>query len=94
MTFEECMEKAFVEIGVAPQRGTPAWRVCKYVWDSAGEEKKADESLVRAAYAWWAGKRPTIWDFKAHTEHPGVNCTSDAERDLAGAVAGNLTAQG
>jgi len=35
MTFEECMKKSFMEIGVAAQTGTPAWKACKYVWDTA-----------------------------------------------------------
>lgn len=46
-TFEECMKESFREIGVAPQVNTPAWRACKYVWDTAFEagQRSRDEEV-------------------------------------------------
>lgn len=40
-----------------------------------------------AAYEWWLARRPPGWTDDMHHKEPWVNCTSDVDRSLAGAVA-------
>jgi len=49
--------------------------------------QKEVDALVHAAFAWWDSKNPIGWNLRMHLEHPDINCTSHAERDLAEAVA-------
>lgn len=39
--------------------------------------------LTAGAIYWWEQKRPVGWTVLQHTENPGVNCTTDADRKLA-----------
>ncbi len=42
-SFDKCMKQSFREIGVAPQKDTPAWRACLYVWETAFTAGQAAE---------------------------------------------------
>lgn len=42
--------------------------------------------LVSAVRTWWKGRRPLSWSEAEHSANPTVNCTSDAERQLAEAL--------
>jgi hypothetical protein len=46
--------------------------------------------LLRCAYWWWKSKRPKGWSEARHLRDPEVNLATDAEHDLARAVALDL----
>lgn len=48
--------------------------------------------VVRAALAWWRERCPASWDEGKHLDIPAVNCSSDAENELADAVAALVSA--
>jgi hypothetical protein len=49
-------------------------------------EAQALLDVADAAYAWWLLKRPRGWTMRQHGQTPTVNCATDAEAILAGAV--------
>lgn len=50
--------------------------------------------VVDAALTWWRRHRPVDWDEAEHLRYPLVNTTTDAEKDLARAVADYVAAHG
>jgi hypothetical protein len=45
------------------------------------------DRLRMSAESWWRMRRPVSWSEAQHMENPTVNCTTDAERELALAIA-------
>jgi hypothetical protein len=43
------------------------------------EEKR----VIKAAMAWWKGRRPCEYTHKQHVENPTINVVNDGERRLA-----------
>ena len=54
---------------------------------SIEKQRKALQSLDRAALAWWEQLRPDNWTLREHLENPTLNTKSAAEQALAAAVA-------
>lgn len=48
------------------------------------------ESISVMAIYWWKSKCPIDWTVAMHLEHPLVNCTTEAEQNLAQAIADDL----
>ncbi len=65
------------------------WEGCKAPVESPTSATPAPQGdrLVRAALAWWEGKRPGLYNLEDHIANPRVNCAGDRERDLATAIA-------
>ena len=46
--------------------------------------------VVLAAVEWWQEKRPAGWDVHRHLAMPTMNCDTDAQVQLAKAVASDI----
>lgn len=46
--------------------------------------------LLQAAVRWWENHRPLSFTYMLHLENPGINTTTDAQKQLAVAVAAFL----
>ena len=51
------------------------------------------EQVLRAAAAWWRMKKPLPMLWSDHLKNPTVNCTSEAENELAKAVVKWMTSR-
>lgn len=47
----------------------------------------AEKEVLRAAKAWWRGRRPVTYDAQDHMDNPMVNTVHAEEQRLAQAVA-------
>lgn len=52
-----------------------------------------ESAVLRAAIRWWEARRPVSWSKGRHAVNPKVNCSSDAEAELAMAVAAAVAAK-
>lgn len=48
---------------------------------------KEMDDVICEAVAWWRCKRPVPWNRATHLKHYAVNCLTEKETRLAGAVA-------
>ena len=62
--------------------------------DTERERVERMRRVVDAALTWWLRHRPVDWDEAEHLRYPLVNTTTDAEKNLARAVADYAAAHG
>ncbi len=55
--------------------------------NSAEDRRQASIRLLAVSRKWWEGLRPVDWDIRQHLANPTVNTSSDAETELADAIA-------
>lgn len=63
--------------------GMHMFHATEHVWPAATPASPPATPVVTAVMQWWESKRPIAWDVSRHLEHPEVNVSSIAERQLA-----------